>query len=52
MATVYAPICYPPLPVLGFKLSDSGGRARLALVGSVRDCDPDRVVLKKVVLSG
>jgi pre-rRNA-processing protein TSR1 len=52
MATVYAPICYPPLPVLGFKVPEGGGRAVLALVGSVRDCNPDRVVLKKVVLSG
>ncbi len=28
------------------------GMARLAAVGALRGCDPDRVVLKKAVLSG
>ncbi|KAI7842810.1 hypothetical protein COHA_003556 [Chlorella ohadii] len=53
IATVYAPIAYPPLPLLAFKLPESeGGLARLAATGSLRSCDPDRIVLKKIVLSG
>jgi pre-rRNA-processing protein TSR1 len=52
VATVYAPIAYPPLPLLAFKLDGDGGRARLAAAGSLRSCDPDRIVLKKIVLSG
>lgn len=54
MATVYAPIAYPPLPLLAFKLPEAGagGYARLAASGSLRSCDPDRIVLKKIVLSG
>lgn len=53
IATVYAPIAYPPLPLLAFKLPESdGGVARLAATGSLRSCDPDRIVLKKIVLSG
>ena len=51
VATVYAPICFPPLPVLAFKVLPSGA-AVLAAAGSLRDCDPDRVVLKKIVLAG
>lgn len=54
MATVYAPIAYPPLPLLAFKMPEegAGGRPRLAASGSLRSCDPDRIVLKKIVLSG
>lgn len=52
VATVYAPICYGPLPLLAFKLDPATGAARLAASGSLRSCDPDRIVLKKIVLSG
>lgn len=53
VATVYAPISYPPLPVLFFKESaDGSAPARLAASGSLRSCDPDRIMLKKIVLSG
>lgn len=54
VATVYAPIAYPPLPLLAFKLPEPGSAtpARLAATGSLRSCDPDRIVLKKIVLSG
>ncbi len=51
MATVYAPIAYTPLPLLAFKVAEDGA-ARLAATGSLRTCDPDRVMLKKIVLSG
>lgn len=52
VATVYCPISYPPLPLLAFKVGDQGGPLRLAATGTLRDCTPDRVVLKKIVLSG
>ncbi|KAI3432659.1 hypothetical protein D9Q98_004203 [Chlorella vulgaris] len=52
VATVYAPIAYPPLPVLAFKMAADGGTAQLVASGSLRSCDPDRIVLKKIVLSG
>lgn len=51
MASVYAPICYGPLPLLAFKVG-TDGRAELAATGALRSCDPDRIVLKKIVLSG
>ena len=50
VATIFAPIAYPPLPLLAFKVE--GGVPRLAATGSLRGCDPDRIVLKKIVLSG
>ncbi|GFH23161.1 Bms1-type G domain-containing protein, partial [Haematococcus lacustris] len=53
MATVFAPIAFPPLPLLAFKLGpDGSGPPRLAATGALRSCDPDRVVLKKIVLTG
>ncbi len=52
MASVYAPICYGPLPLLAFKVDPATGAAQLAANGTLRSCDPDRIVLKKIVLSG
>lgn len=51
VATVFAPISYPPLPLLAFKQLPAGGLV-LAATGALKDCNPDRVVLKKIVLSG
>lgn len=51
VATVYAPISYPPLPLLAFKQLP-GGRVALAATGTLRDCNPDRIILKKIVLTG
>uniref|UniRef100_A0A7S3QW21 Bms1-type G domain-containing protein n=1 Tax=Dunaliella tertiolecta TaxID=3047 RepID=A0A7S3QW21_DUNTE len=52
MASVYAPISYTPLPVLAFKSDPLGGPMQLVAAGAVRSCDPERIVLKKVVLTG
>ncbi|EIE25675.1 DUF663-domain-containing protein [Coccomyxa subellipsoidea C-169] len=49
--SVYGPICFGPLPVLAF-LRGPDGSLRLAASGTLRSCDPDRLVIKKVVLSG
>lgn len=52
-ATVFAPISFPPLPLLAFKMPESEtGVPRLVATGSLKSCDPDRVVLKKIVLTG
>jgi len=52
MASCYAPISYPPLPLLAFKEDPAGGPPQLAATGSLRGANPDRVVLKKIVLTG
>ena len=52
VATVFAPISYPPLPLLAFKRQLPTGKLVLVATGALKDCNPDRVVLKKIVLSG
>ncbi|KAG2501525.1 hypothetical protein HYH03_000032 [Edaphochlamys debaryana] len=57
VASVYAPIMYPPLPLLAFKLPEPaeaahGAQTRLAAVGALRGCDPDRINLKRIMLTG
>ncbi|CAI8042579.1 Pre-rRNA-processing protein TSR1 homolog [Geodia barretti] len=50
VATVFAPIGYPPQPVLVFKpVLDTH---QLLAVGTLYKVDPDRVVCKRIVLSG
>lgn len=58
VASVYGPVTYGPAPVLGFKeeIRTVDGVPKmsvsLALSGTVRKADPDRVVLKRVILTG
>ncbi|CAN6340232.1 unnamed protein product [Urochloa humidicola] len=51
VASVYAPICFPPLPLIVLKNRD-GERPAIAAVGSLKSVDPDRIILKKIVLTG
>jgi len=61
VASIYGPISYGPLPFLAFKLPEedgsggvctAGSGAVLAATGTLRTCDPDRVILKKITLTG
>ncbi|XP_006011048.1 pre-rRNA-processing protein TSR1 homolog [Latimeria chalumnae] len=51
VATVFAPITFPPASVLMFK-QRSNGMQDLIATGSVLKVDPDRVIIKRIVLSG
>ncbi|OEL20864.1 Pre-rRNA-processing protein TSR1-like protein [Dichanthelium oligosanthes] len=51
VASVYAPICFPPLPLIVLKNTD-GEQPVIAAVGSLKSADPDRIILKKIVLTG
>ncbi|KAF2880196.1 hypothetical protein ILUMI_25997 [Ignelater luminosus] len=50
VATFYAPIQFPPAPVLCFK--EINNKLVLVAHGSLLSCNPDRLVIKRVVLSG
>ncbi|XP_064402824.1 pre-rRNA-processing protein TSR1 homolog [Halichondria panicea] len=51
MASVFAPVSYPPQPVLLFKHQE-GGEAVLVGSGGVVGVNPSRVIVKRVILSG
>ncbi|XP_071810013.1 pre-rRNA-processing protein TSR1 homolog isoform X1 [Asterias amurensis] len=51
VATVYAPITFPPTTVLVFKQNIDGTHSLVA-TGSMLSANPDRIVTKKISLSG
>lgn len=51
VATLYAPITFPPAPVLVFR-EMFGCRKELVATGSVMDSNPNRLAIKRIRLSG
>ncbi|KAL0126341.1 hypothetical protein PUN28_005023 [Cardiocondyla obscurior] len=51
VASMFAPVTFSPCPVLCYIESKSGS-LELVATGSVLSCNPNRIVLKRVVLSG
>lgn len=51
VASFYAPITFPPCSVVVFK-EHSDGRVSLVASGSVLSINPDRMVIKRIILSG
>ncbi|KAI9586788.1 hypothetical protein GQX74_002635 [Glossina fuscipes] len=49
-ATVYAPIQFPPAPILAFKINLDSTLALVAR-GCLLSCNPNRIILKRVALS-
>ncbi|XP_028402867.1 pre-rRNA-processing protein TSR1 homolog [Dendronephthya gigantea] len=52
VATVYASITFPPCPTLVFKVEQKSGIPKLVATGSLYQVNPDRIIAKKIVLSG
>eukprot|EP00262_Sarcandra_glabra_P013025 TRINITY_DN3512_c0_g3_i1.p1 TRINITY_DN3512_c0_g3~~TRINITY_DN3512_c0_g3_i1.p1 ORF type:complete len:509 (-),score=106.44 TRINITY_DN3512_c0_g3_i1:14-1348(-) len=53
IVSVYAPISFPPLPLIVLKSGQGEGAVpAIAAVGSLRSIDPDRIILKKIILTG
>ena len=46
VATIYGPISFPPMPILLYKNNS------LVATGSLHSVNPDRIILKKIVLTG
>ncbi len=51
-ATIFAPITYRPAPVLLFKRNVDTGKLDLVAYGGVLAINPDRVMVKKIILTG
>ncbi|XP_001601694.3 pre-rRNA-processing protein TSR1 homolog [Nasonia vitripennis] len=51
VGTVFAPITFPPCPVLCY-LEKKDGSLELVATGNLLSVNPDRLVIKRVVLSG
>lgn len=52
IASIYAPISFPPLPLIALKIDGEAASPAVAAVGSLRSIDPDRILLKKIILTG
>ncbi|KAK7352183.1 hypothetical protein VNO80_17601 [Phaseolus coccineus] len=52
VASIYAPISLTPLPSIILKISGENAAPVVAAVGSLKTVDPDRIILKRVILTG
>ncbi|XWS25999.1 hypothetical protein CRYUN_Cryun27aG0116100 [Craigia yunnanensis] len=52
IASIYAPISFLPLPLIVLKGAGGASTLTVAAVGSLRSIDPDRIILKKIILTG
>ncbi|PKA51052.1 hypothetical protein AXF42_Ash007709 [Apostasia shenzhenica] len=51
VASIYAPISFPTLPLIVLK-NKQGDVPAVAALGSLRSIDPYRIILKKIILTG
>jgi pre-rRNA-processing protein TSR1 len=52
MASVFGPVTFLPCPLLVFKKHETTGAMILVATGALSAIDPDRIMLKKVILTG
>ncbi|KAL6544147.1 hypothetical protein OROGR_010644 [Orobanche gracilis] len=52
VTSIYGPICFNSLPLIALKSQEEYEYPVVAAVGSLRSIDPDRIVLKKIILTG
>ncbi|KAL9260891.1 Pre-rRNA-processing protein TSR1-like protein [Drosera capensis] len=54
VASIFAPISFPRLPLIALKSKEEEGASSLVLaaVGSLKSIDPGRIILKKIILTG
>ncbi|KAL0482903.1 pre-rRNA-processing protein [Acrasis kona] len=51
-ASVFMPITFKPAPILLFKRNANSGKLDLVAHGSTMNADPDRIMVKKIILTG
>jgi pre-rRNA-processing protein TSR1 len=51
-ASVYGPVSYAPCPVLVFREREDADRREMVALGSMMSADADRIVVKRIVLTG
>lgn len=52
IASIYAPISFPPLPLIALKSAEGTSAPAVAAVGSLKTINTDRIILKKIILTG
>ncbi|KAL6506614.1 hypothetical protein OROHE_022446 [Orobanche hederae] len=52
IASIYAPISFHSLPLVALKSQGQDTSPAVAAVGSLKNVNPDRVILKKIILTG
>ncbi|OMO82396.1 hypothetical protein COLO4_23022 [Corchorus olitorius] len=52
IASIYAPVSFPPLPLIVLKGAGGSSAPLAAAVGSLRSIDTDGIILKKIILIG
>ncbi|KAL1194958.1 hypothetical protein V5N11_030490 [Cardamine amara subsp. amara] len=52
LASIYGPISFPPLPLVVLKLSEGADAPAVAALGSLKSIEPNKIILKKIILTG
>ncbi|CAN8258297.1 unnamed protein product [Cochlearia groenlandica] len=52
LASVYGPISFPPLPLVVLKISEGSEAPAVAALGSLKCVEPNKIILKKIILTG
>ncbi|CAN7019159.1 unnamed protein product [Brassica rapa subsp. trilocularis] len=52
LASVYGPISFPSLPLVVLKISEGSDAPAVAALGSLKSIEPNKIILKKIILTG
>lgn len=52
LASVYGPISFPSLPLVVLKTSEGSDTPAVAALGSLKSIKPNKIILKKIILTG
>uniref|UniRef100_A0A1J3JM36 Pre-rRNA-processing protein TSR1-like protein n=1 Tax=Noccaea caerulescens TaxID=107243 RepID=A0A1J3JM36_NOCCA len=52
LASAYGPISFPSLPLVVLKISEGSDAPAIAALGSLKSIEPNKIILKKIILTG